>query len=126
MTESVQNQTPGVNLPDPQWIELYRLGFIACAAFPAFILIAVIAYFIWPYAPGFNSVAEIFTDLQTNRFAGLVSLDISKIPSFIDRLKFRLSVLFGVWSEGDHRDWDAIHAWADELPSKLFNQDQTV
>ena len=50
-------------------------------------------------------------------FAGV--LEISKIPSFSDRLKFRLSVLFGVWSEGDHRDWDAIHAWADDLPSKL-------
>jgi len=53
-------------------------------------------------------------------FAGV--LDISKIPSFSDRLKFRLSVLFGVWDEGDHRDWDAIHAWADELSAKLFDQ----
>ena len=50
-------------------------------------------------------------------FAGI--LDISKVPSFSDRLKFRLSVLFGVWTEGDHRDWDAIHAWADDLYSKL-------
>jgi menaquinone-dependent protoporphyrinogen oxidase len=47
------------------------------------------------------------------------ALDISKIPSFGDRLKFHLSVLFGLWSEGDHRDWDAIHAWADRLPEKL-------
>jgi menaquinone-dependent protoporphyrinogen oxidase len=43
-------------------------------------------------------------------FAG--ALDIKKIPSFGDRLGFRLSVAFGVWSEGDHRDWDAIRAWA--------------
>ena len=50
-------------------------------------------------------------------FAG--ALDISKIPSFGDRLKFRLSVLFGVWSEGDHRDWDAIEAWAKEFSSVL-------
>jgi menaquinone-dependent protoporphyrinogen oxidase len=46
-------------------------------------------------------------------FAG--ALDISKIPSFSDRLKFRLSVKLGVWSEGDHRDWDAIRAWAQGL-----------
>lgn len=46
-------------------------------------------------------------------FAG--ALDISKIPSFSDRLKFRLSVLFGVWKEGDHRDWSAIRAWAESL-----------
>lgn len=49
-------------------------------------------------------------------------LDISKIPSFSNRLKFRLSVLFGVWSEGDHRDWGAIHTWVDELPANLFGQ----
>jgi menaquinone-dependent protoporphyrinogen oxidase len=51
-------------------------------------------------------------------FAGV--LDIGKIPSFSDRLKFRLSVAFGVWSEGDHRDWDAIHAWAKALHAQLF------
>lgn len=43
-------------------------------------------------------------------FAG--GLEIAKIPSFSDRLKFRLSVLFGVWKEGDHRDWETIRAWA--------------
>ena len=26
----------------------------------------------------------------------------------MDRLKFRLSVLFGAWTEGGHRDWNAI------------------
>ena len=50
-------------------------------------------------------------------FAG--ALDISKIPSFGDRLKFRLSVALGVWSEGDHRDWNAIRAWADRLQPLL-------
>ncbi len=43
-------------------------------------------------------------------FAG--ALDVGKIPSFGDKLNFRLSVALGVWSEGDHRDWDAIRAWA--------------
>jgi hypothetical protein len=37
------------------------------------------------------------------------------MPSFGDRLKFRLSVVFGVWSEGDHRDWEAIREWASGL-----------
>jgi hypothetical protein len=36
-------------------------------------------------------------------------------PSSADRLKFRLSVLFGVWKEGDHRDWNAIRAWAESV-----------
>lgn len=50
-------------------------------------------------------------------FAG--ALDIAKIPSFGDRLKFRLSVLFGFWKEGDHRDWNAIHAWARSIYPKI-------
>jgi menaquinone-dependent protoporphyrinogen oxidase len=52
-------------------------------------------------------------------FAGV--LDIDKIPSWGDRLKFRISVAMGVWSEGDHRDWSAIRAWAEGLPA-LFGQ----
>ena len=50
-------------------------------------------------------------------FAG--ALDISKVPSFGDRLKFRLSVAFGAWTEGDHRDWNAIRAWAADLQPLL-------
>lgn len=51
-------------------------------------------------------------------FAG--TLDINKVPSFSDRLKFRLSVVFGVWSEGDHRDWNAIRAWAESTRPLLL------
>jgi menaquinone-dependent protoporphyrinogen oxidase len=50
-------------------------------------------------------------------FAG--ALEIAKIPTFSDRLKFRMSVLFGVWKEGDHRDWNAIRAWAAALKPLL-------
>ena len=50
-------------------------------------------------------------------FAGV--LDIAKIPSIGDRIKFKLSVAFGVWKEGDYRDWNAIRAWATELPKAL-------
>jgi menaquinone-dependent protoporphyrinogen oxidase len=58
-------------------------------------------------------VRALVRPVSEGLFAG--ALDISKIPSFTDRLKFRLSVKLGVWSEGDHRDWDAIRAWAHEL-----------
>jgi menaquinone-dependent protoporphyrinogen oxidase len=53
-------------------------------------------------------------------FAG--GLDISKVPSFGDRFKFRLSVMFGVWSEGDHRDWNAIRTWAESLRPLLLQK----
>jgi menaquinone-dependent protoporphyrinogen oxidase len=51
-------------------------------------------------------------------FAG--ALDIRQVRSFGDRLKFRMSVVLGVWSEGDHRDWDAIRAWAESLRPLLL------
>jgi menaquinone-dependent protoporphyrinogen oxidase len=50
-------------------------------------------------------------------FAG--RLDISKVPGLRKKLMFRISVASGVWSEGDHRDWDAIRAWATDLAVKL-------
>jgi menaquinone-dependent protoporphyrinogen oxidase len=58
-------------------------------------------------------VRALVRPVSEGLFAGV--LDISKIPSFTDRLKFRLSVKLGVWSEGDHRDWDAIRAWAQDI-----------
>jgi menaquinone-dependent protoporphyrinogen oxidase len=51
-------------------------------------------------------------------FAGV--LDISRIRSLGDRLKFRISVMAGVWSEGDHRDWNAIRAWSESLRPLLL------
>jgi menaquinone-dependent protoporphyrinogen oxidase len=47
------------------------------------------------------------------------ALDIGKMPSIGDRIKFKISVLLGVWGEGDQRDWNAIRAWAAELPKSL-------
>jgi menaquinone-dependent protoporphyrinogen oxidase len=65
-----------------------------------------------------TSVRALVRPVSEGLFAG--RLNISKIPSFSDRLKFRLSVLFGVWKEGDHRDWNAIRTWAEGLRSLLL------
>ncbi len=62
-------------------------------------------------------VRAILKPVSEGLFAGV--LDIRKVESFGDRLKFRLSVLFGVWKEGDHRDWNAIRSWAQSLPPLL-------
>ncbi len=64
-----------------------------------------------------NPVRALARPISEGLFAG--GLDIRKIPSFGDRLKFRLSVMFGVWKEGDHRDWAAIRAWAAQLKPLL-------
>jgi menaquinone-dependent protoporphyrinogen oxidase len=64
-----------------------------------------------------DPVCAMVMPVSKGLFAGM--LDISKVPSFTDRLKFRLSVKMGVWSEGDHRDWNAIHGWAKNLSPLL-------
>jgi menaquinone-dependent protoporphyrinogen oxidase len=58
-------------------------------------------------------VRALVRPVSEGLFAGV--LDIGQVPSLGDKLKFRLSVAFGVWSEGDHRDWNAIRAWAESL-----------
>jgi len=62
-------------------------------------------------------VRALVRPVSEGYFSG--KLDIRKVPSFSDRLKFRLSVLFGVWAEGDHRDWNAIRLWAESLAPLL-------
>jgi menaquinone-dependent protoporphyrinogen oxidase len=65
-------------------------------------------------------VRALVKPVSEGLFAG--ALDVSKITSITDRLKFRLSVKLGVWSEGDHRDWNALRAWAASLPPLLLQQ----
>lgn len=62
-------------------------------------------------------VRALVRPVSDGLFAGV--LEISKVESFSDRLKFRISVALGVWKEGDHRDWTAIRAWAESLRSML-------
>lgn len=62
-------------------------------------------------------IRAIVKPVSEGLFSG--ALDISKVPALSDRLEFRVSVMMGVWTEGDHRNWQAIHAWASTLPAKL-------
>jgi menaquinone-dependent protoporphyrinogen oxidase len=67
-----------------------------------------------PHVASFlDPVRAIAKPVSTGLFAGV--LNIGKIESFSNRLKFRMSVMFGVWKEGDHRDWNAIREWAISL-----------
>lgn len=63
-------------------------------------------------------VRELVTPVSEGRFAG--ALNLSKIPELRYRLLFRLPVMFGVFSEGDFRDWDAIRQWASDLAENLL------
>ena len=62
-------------------------------------------------------VRALVRPVSEGLFAG--SLDLNKVPSFGDRMKFRISVAMGVWKEGDHRDWNAIRTWALSLKPVL-------
>jgi menaquinone-dependent protoporphyrinogen oxidase len=71
-----------------------------------------------PFVSDFMApVRALVKPVSEGLFAG--ALDIRKVPAWRDRLMFRISVLFGVWTEGDHRDWNAIRAWADDLRPRL-------
>lgn len=62
-------------------------------------------------------VRDLVNPIAEGYFAGI--LNIPKIPYFWARVGFRISVWTGVWSEGDHRDWDAIRTWAHDVSAKL-------
>jgi menaquinone-dependent protoporphyrinogen oxidase len=51
--------------------------------------------------------------LSEGLFAGW--LNFSKLPPTIETGVLRLMVLLGVFPKGDHRNWDAVRAWAAEL-----------
>jgi menaquinone-dependent protoporphyrinogen oxidase len=58
-------------------------------------------------------VRALVPPVSEGLFAGI--LDISRVPTLSDRIKFRISVWMGVWKAADNRDWDAIRAWASWL-----------
>jgi menaquinone-dependent protoporphyrinogen oxidase len=62
-------------------------------------------------------VRDIVKPVSEGLFIG--TLDLNKIPSFSDSLKFRISIMTGVWKEGDHRDWDSIEKWTKDLKTLL-------
>jgi len=62
-------------------------------------------------------VRSLVRPVSEGIFAGV--LDVKKVPGAADRLKFKLSILFGVWAEGDFRNWYEIEKWAAGLPELL-------
>jgi hypothetical protein len=62
---------------DTRWKDLYWLGGIFSILIAVSIVLAIIAYFIWPFKPGLTSTENIFSALQANLFGGLMSLDLA-------------------------------------------------
>ena len=103
------------------WLQTHRAA-LAQKPFAAFLVCMTMAARNETYRQGVREwlapVRVLVPPVSEGFFAGV--LDLAQVPTWRQRLGFRLSVLLGVWREGDHRDWDAIRVWADELPAKLL------
>jgi hypothetical protein len=64
---------------DPRWKDLYRIGGIASLLIAVGVLLAIVAFFIWPYKGNLTDMEAIFSVLQSDRLGGLISLDISML-----------------------------------------------
>ena len=62
-------------------------------------------------------VRALVKPISEGFFAG--SLDFNKVPLTFNTLLLRVAVAFGALPKGDHRDWNAIHAWAASLSRSL-------
>jgi menaquinone-dependent protoporphyrinogen oxidase len=58
-------------------------------------------------------VRSIVRPLSEGLFPG--ALDFTKLPTNWDTLKLRATVAMGIFPRGDHRDWEAVRAWAESL-----------
>lgn len=65
-----------------------------------------------------SPVRNLVRPVSEGYFAG--ALDFSKLPFSFNVLAMRVVVLTGMWKEGDHRDWNAIRAWAESLRPLLL------
>jgi menaquinone-dependent protoporphyrinogen oxidase len=58
-------------------------------------------------------VRQIVPPVSEGHFAG--KLEIKKLRSLSDKIKFRISVTAGVWKEGDHINSSEIKKWSETL-----------
>ncbi len=80
MSKIKQTQVNDDESVEVRWKDLYRVGGIASLLVAALIVCAVLAYLIWPYAPGVKTTETILLTLHTNRLSGLVALDVLTVP----------------------------------------------
>ena len=61
---------------DPHWKDLYKMAGAAAIVSEVVILLGIVTYFIFPYAPGIKSTESILLLLKSNPLGGLISLDL--------------------------------------------------
>jgi hypothetical protein len=75
MSQLKGNEVLNGATPDPRWKDLYRVAGIVAVISIIVILLGIVCYFFWPYAPGSQTTEEIFLLLQSDPLGGLISLD---------------------------------------------------
>jgi hypothetical protein len=75
MSDSTLDREAFTETADMHWKDLYRIGAISSNIVVVLVILAIIAFFTWPYSPEVVSTEEIFTNLQTDPIGGLFSLD---------------------------------------------------
>lgn len=75
MSQLQSNEITDTETADPRWKDLYKIGGVTAIIEVIIPLLAVIAFFIWPYTPGFTSTESVFTAIQNDRLGGLMALD---------------------------------------------------
>ncbi len=61
----------------------------------------------------FDPLRAVLRPVGEGAFAG--ALDLARLPLLPDRLVSRALVASGLWTVGDHRDWNAIRTWGDRI-----------
>jgi menaquinone-dependent protoporphyrinogen oxidase len=105
-----------------QFMQTHRAT-LAQKPFAAFLVCITLAMPADKYREGvatwLEPVRALVKPVSEGLFAG--ALDFSKLPLIPDGLIMRVPVAFGIFPQGDHRDWNAIRAWAESIRPLLLN-----
>jgi len=66
-------------IPNPQWRDLYRIGYLSTLALLAGIVLAVGAFLIWPYTPGESTIEQTLMAINEKVIGGLAAIDTSVV-----------------------------------------------
>ena len=92
MSQQKGNEMMNGTIPDLRWKDLYKIGGIASIMGVIIVLLAVIVFFIWPYAPGFTTTAGVFETIQRDRLGGLMTLDFFLVVGNLISILFYLAI----------------------------------
>jgi len=92
MAETIQERGLDLEVADPRWRDLYIIGGFSGILMSVLTVIAIVIFFIWPYKPGLTSTVDMFTTIQHDALAGLMSLDFFMVVITIISIPFFLAL----------------------------------